>query len=350
MTPERPSVVLRQAPHQEAPGAPLAAPAPPFQAGLSNGDLVLALLQSSHQRLVALQPDVLANRHREPLHQLRVSLRRLRSVLQHFGPLLVLPEAVRESRLARVGRALGLARDLDVLQVRLQQQILPVLPPAEVEALAAARRQLKRERRLAQELVEQSLRSGRYLKLLAHLQQWLRQPRLTPLAAEPLAVWLPQWQGEALAGVFLHPGWWIADAEADPEPLHALRKRCKGARYALEALQPHNGSAGALWATRLHAVQEQLGTLNDLVVLERALRDQGPRCFAQQLPVLAALLQEQRAQVWQQWRHLAQELLLLSSCDAATRSPLMVTFPPEATPAAFRVSTAGPPLGPFCPL
>ena len=53
-------------------------------------DLIAARLA----RLVSLQADVLADHDPEPLHQMRVSFRRLRSSLEQFGPALVLLDAI----------------------------------------------------------------------------------------------------------------------------------------------------------------------------------------------------------------------------------------------------------------
>ena len=46
-----------------------------------------------------------------------------------------------------------------------------------------------------------------------------------------------------IAGLFLHPGWFIADQEGDMELVHDLRKRLKTARYGLENLGAITGDA-----------------------------------------------------------------------------------------------------------
>ena len=56
---------------------------------LSSGAYALDLIQRQVRRLGKLQGEVLADRDPEPLHQLRVSLRRLRTALSQFGPALV---------------------------------------------------------------------------------------------------------------------------------------------------------------------------------------------------------------------------------------------------------------------
>ena len=55
---------------------------------------------------------MLRDADREPLHQIRVNLRRLRTVLSVFGPALVLPRGVRAARIASLARCTGETRDL----------------------------------------------------------------------------------------------------------------------------------------------------------------------------------------------------------------------------------------------
>ena len=94
----------------------------------SNGAFAVDLIGRYTHKLVALQSPVLADRDPEPLHLMRVSLRRLRSCLQQFAPALRLPRAVADPRLAKTVRRLGMARDLDVLRQRLEQDLMAELP------------------------------------------------------------------------------------------------------------------------------------------------------------------------------------------------------------------------------
>lgn len=276
---------------------------------ISNGAWAQHLIERSLGRLVELQGAVLADDgDPEPLHRMRVAMRRLRTALGQFAPALVLPEGVAERRIARAGRRLGLARDLDVLRQRLEQELMPALPDGEVRALRPVLRQLRRERRLAGEQLERTLRAGGYLKLLKRLQGWLREPCFTPLGREPLSDWLVEWQAPLLTALAVHPGWSVLSATEDPEAVHGLRKRCKNARYCLENLQPLNGEAGALWAGQFHAAQDLLGELNDLEVLRRAIDDQLPGGLADTLPDLAGLVQDRSLACWQRWREQAQDL------------------------------------------
>jgi CHAD domain-containing protein len=268
----------------------------------SSGAHAIQLIQQSSRKLVHLQPAVLADRDPEPLHQMRVSMRRLRTCLRQFAPALQLPGSVTDRRIAKVARRLGMARDLDVLRDRLQQVLIPRLPEPEAQAMRPVLKQLRRERRLAYEQLVTVLQSGSYLELLAKLQRWLKSPRLTPLGEEPLGDWLVEWQAPLVVSLFRHPGWFVVELEGDMEAVHDLRKQCKTARYALENLAPVTGTRCRSWARRFQRFQDLLGELNDLQVLQKAIDDQLPGRLVDGLPRLHALLQVNAHLCWRQWR------------------------------------------------
>jgi CHAD domain-containing protein len=276
----------------------------------SNGAFAVDLIARFTDKLVSLQGPVLADSDPEPLHQMRVALRRLRTCLHQFAPALQLPRAVADPRLAKTVRRLGMARDLDVLRERLEKNLMPELPEAERKALKPVLKQLRRERALAYEQVVSTLQSGGYLKLLSQLQGWLRRPALTPLGELPLLGWTLEWQAPMIAGLFQHPGWFILEQEGDMERVHDLRKRLKTARYGLENLGSVTGSRCRQWVVELRDLQELLGELNDLHVLERAIDDQLPSGLAGSLPALEALLRRRAQGCWEQWRQRAEALML----------------------------------------
>ena len=267
----------------------------------TNGVHAHDLLHQHCRRLVELHGPVLANNDPEPLHQMRVSLRRLRSVLGQFGPCLQLPAAVNDRRLGKSVRRLGLARDLDVLRERLDETLLPRLPKGEQERLKPVRRQLQRERRLAQEHLESVLQSSGHLELIAQLQGWLRQPAYSPLGEEPLPNWLAEWCLPGSAELMLHPGWRLQTPEQDVDTLHDLRKRIKTVRYQLENLQEVLAEEARRWIAQLKEGQGLLGDLNDISVLHKAIDDQLGSGLASAAPQLAALLEEQRQHSWHGW-------------------------------------------------
>ncbi len=299
------------------------------EAGLSSGEHALQLIQQQSRRLGRLHQDVLADNDPEPLHQFRVSLRRLRTALSQFAPALELPEGVSSARIAGLARRTGLTRDLDVLRQRLEEEILPRLPEEERRALRPALKRLRRERGQAFEAVKEALHSSRYLKLLARLGRWQAQPVFTPLGRQPLLPWLQEWHQPLSSALFLEPGWHAASA-ADDE-LHELRKRIKGVRYALEHLEEAMDPPARAWIAVLKRAQSILGDLHDWQVLEECLLERPGARAAEQLAVLRSGIEADRAERWRQWQELAARMLREESRRALTA----LTAPPfelEAEP------------------
>lgn len=273
---------------------------------LSSGGFAQELIQCQIRRLGKLKPEVLADRDPEPLHQLRVSLRRLRTVLVQFGAALELPDRVSEQRIAALARRTSRCRDLDVLRLRLQHQLLPRLPEQEQRRLAGAMQRLDCDRAKAFASLVEALKSARFLNLLERLNKWQKRPRLTPLGQLPLLPWLVDWQAPFTAGLFLHPGWMVEDPAS--ETLHGLRKRIKAARYSLETLERWCEPPLQAWIEDLRQGQDHLGDLHDLQILQSNLVGKVKRSQREGLPVLQAEMEAQQLLHWRRWRDLAQRL------------------------------------------
>lgn len=275
-------------------------------ASLTSGAFALELIKRQIRRLGKLQGEVLADRDPEPLHQLRVSLRRLRTALDQFSPALHLPAGVNERRIASVARRTGLCRDLDVLGQRLREELWPRLPEEEQHTLKRAMKRLGEDRAQAFATLQDALQGSRYLKLLARLSRWQKQPSFTPLGLLPLQPWLSDWQAPFTAALFLDPGWLVADPSS--EALHGLRKRIKRARYCLEHLEPWCQPPLQAWVNDLRQAQDHLGDLHDLEILQRSFKDGEILWKTSRLPVLQAELESQQQLHWLRWRELALRL------------------------------------------
>jgi len=298
---------------------------------LTSGGFAQQLIHQQIRRLGKLQAEVLADGDPEPLHQMRVSLRRLRTALLQFGPALVLPEGVSGHRIAAVARRTSLCRDLDVLRLRLRQELRPRIPEAEQRCLDGVIKRLERDRSQAFKTLVKALRSCRYRTLLQRLSKWRRRPRFTPLGELPLLPWLVDWQAPFSAGLFLQPGW----SELDPaaEALHGLRKRIKMARYSLEILERWCEPPLLAWIEDLRQAQDHLGELHDLQILNSNLAASIQHRKRAGLPVLQALLEAQQLQHWMQWRELAQRLHSESHRYGIQRQLLDLGRGPLPTPA-----------------
>jgi CHAD domain-containing protein len=291
---------------------------------LSSGEHALQLIRHQYQRLVHLQLEVLADTDPEPLHQFRVSLRRLRTALSQFAPALRLPDGVSSSRIAALARRTGRTRDLDVLDQRLEREILPQLPAAEARALKPVLRQLRRERDKAFAAVVVALGSDRYRKLLARLEGWQKEPRFTVLGQQPLRAWRQEWHLPLTAALFLEAGWHADSPEA--VELHELRKRIKGVRYSLEHLEQAIEPQGRAWIAILKQAQTLLGDLHDWQVLEDSLRQKHSHAPSPQLTALRSGIEADRQRRWRQWQELAGQMLQ----EESRRALATLAAPPPA--------------------
>ena len=273
---------------------------------LTAGDYALDVIRQQTRRLGTLHGEVLKDDDVEPLHQLRVSLRRLRTALRQFAPALVLPGSVSESRIGRVARRTSLTRDLDVLRERLLQQLLPALPEKEQKAFRPALKRLARDRAVAFEGLVEALNSSRYLKLLARLHKWQGKPSYTELGHRSLRAWLFEWQVPIASSLFLHLGWFCDDPGS--EQLHDLRKRIKAVRYSLDNLRPFLDPVVGDWIGDLKQAQDHLGELHDLQVLQHTLAAADLPLKADGCPGLDREIERQARDHWRHWQGLAERL------------------------------------------
>ncbi len=195
------------------------------------------------------------------LHQLRVGLRRLRSILRVLGPWSADPAAA--AQLEADWRApfarLGACRDGDVFAA----EWLPLLKAAGAPALAMADDTAAEDPALLARTHDMQALLLRSLALLtAEAPADAEPPTLAdaaPAAVAPL--WKKVRRG---ARVF---------AEADTAARHRLRKQLKRLRYLLEPLEPlQRRRSGATLLKALRRALQSLGELNDLATAEATFR------------------------------------------------------------------------------
>jgi CHAD domain-containing protein len=207
----------------------------------------------------------------EGVHQLRVALRRLRSVLKAFrgaarGPAL---DALDEE-LKALARRLGPARDWDVFLLGLAAEARGAL--GEDRRLLALARAAEAKRDAAYGALRRELDGPNFRRLaLDGVSALLRRPwRDEPGAAEPELLDAPL---ADFAAPLLDKRWrklrrgGDGIAEHSFEALHELRLEAKRLRYAAELFAPlWGGKAARRFLKRLSALQEALGTVNDAAV------------------------------------------------------------------------------------
>ncbi len=209
----------------------------------------------------------------EGVHDLRVAMRRIRSLLRTFRPLFdaaVVPTTERlRAELKWAGGELSAVRDLEVVHGRLGAASTPEAPPSVTARLDRHREQAGTAARVQ---VEHLLASVRYRRLVADLDA---------LAGDV------SWDGvtEEAARKRLRKDWRrvrrrarSADrsgAEERELALHDVRKAAKRARYAAEALAPALGERAARMAGVAEQVQDTLGSHRDTLLTRGLLHRLG---------------------------------------------------------------------------
>lgn len=220
---------------------------------VAEGFTAIALSCLKHFRLN--EPLLMRQRLPAALHQSRVAMRRLRSALSLFRPVIRDdPDFARlRDELRWFTGQLGEARNLDVYLGRL-------------DAAAPERARLLRAREDSYDRIVDVLASHRFRALILELVGWLLSGawRLGPRAQRPLTGFANKridrlWRDIELRGALL--------ARLDEEPRHRLRIDIKKIRYALEFTHAlHRGAGGRQkgFVAALAMLQEELGHLNDM--------------------------------------------------------------------------------------
>lgn len=209
----------------------------------------------------------------EFLHDLRVAVRRIRSVLSQ-GKGVIPAEARKRFRdgFGWLGQITGRPRDLDVYLIEWDRYVAP-MPEDVAEALGPVLEHLQAERRAEHAGLAGALESGRARQLLADFRGWLDDPvgELDDEARHPLAEVVAD-RIAAAQRQLLQRGRAIGPL-TPAEELHELRKDAKKLRYLLECF------GGLLKTTqrkaflqRLKALQDNLGELQDTEVHAEQLR------------------------------------------------------------------------------
>jgi CHAD domain-containing protein len=221
----------------------------------------------------------------EHVHQLRVGIRRLRSALRTFRGWVPAPPDELLDALRSLFTTLGQARDADVLSVGVMAALQKIGAPASAAAgvdrdapdpVAVVR---------SDETQRVLLAWVAWRVMLAEAPPPDRPPAAPPVPADDGAAGaeagaaeereapppalrrraarrLAQWHRRIVAD-------WSAFDTLDMEHLHALRKRIKRQRYAVEFFAPLMGRKSlARYLKPLAAIQERMGELNDLFVAQ----------------------------------------------------------------------------------
>ena len=285
------------------PGAGLARGTPAQQAA---GIVLLRLADIAAENVAGTVEDL----DTEFLHDLRVSVRRARSVLRQLRGVFPPAERARlRDELRWVQAFTGPVRDLDV-QLLQWDELTSWLPPERRADLAPLHGLLSRRRTAALRALRRGLRGRRFAAVLDEWRALAAAGSPGPAVADDrpradLAI-------EAVAGDRIRTVYrrmvrdgLVIDDESPQEALHDLRKRGKELRYLLElfgGLSP--GPVVKPAVSTLKTLQDVLGRFQDRAVqadLLRGLRDElaaepgGPQALMALGLVVEAVLADQAA-------------------------------------------------------
>ncbi|NEO26165.1 MAG: CHAD domain-containing protein [Kamptonema sp. SIO4C4] len=294
------------------------------------GDWAYLAIAKHYQKMLKHESGVLAGEDPEELHQMRVGMRRLRTAIAGFAPALDLPKAARKKKVAKVARALGELRDLDVMAETIEGYYLPELPKDEQKTVKKALKDLNKQRKKAFKQVSKTLTSKTYQQMTEGFNAWLEQPTHHAIAAVDIDTVLPDLLLPQLSAFFLHPGWFVGVKKnaktgfifeaADPPTvyhildeqatdLHSLRKEAKRTRYQMELFSQFYGEQYDQYVKDIKTIQSLLGDIQDSFVLSEFLVSDLNFELEEELPVFFQKLQEVRFQRWQDWQPLQEKFL-----------------------------------------
>ncbi len=251
--------------------------APGVEAGVTVSDGLARICSHLLDVLLHWVDEYRSDARPEAVHQARVATRRLRSALSLYKRVAPAPELLEAGlALKSCAERLGAVRDWDVFLAGAGDRLGRATEgDARIASLLrAARRQQKlAHAELAAYLAGPVFRGLELqLGLAAALRPWEREGNVASLRAPTAA-----YAGEVLARRFKHVRQRGKRLDSLPVlELHELRKDCKRLRYAAEFFVPaFPAKAVKPFISRLTALQEELGALNDASVVVALMKQLG---------------------------------------------------------------------------
>ena len=244
---------------------------PLLRADVTVGDGFAHIVATLTDMMIAMAPAASNGIGAEPVHQMRVALRRLRSALSLFGPILPCPELVALKQDAkRLAATLGPARAWDVFLADILPPLAAALPdnPSVTELRDAA----DAPRAAAYAALRQVLDDPKFaafgldLALLAATRPWPAEADAQPMAHFAHAALARRQKQLRKRGRHLR--------RLDINGLHALRLSAKRLRYTAEFFASADARHNVARSLRqLAKLQTALGTLNDAATVDALLAE-----------------------------------------------------------------------------
>jgi CHAD domain-containing protein len=279
-------------------------------------DYIYPAIQKQYVAILTHEADIISGGDPEAVHQMRVSLRRLRSQLRAFAPLLDLPAAMGDKAIGKIAKILGKVRDLDVLEDTCKTYQVN-LPESEQLHLDEVLLFISKRRRKAIVKVQLMTGSKEYQLFKLSVNNWLNNAYYTQTVRAPIQEILPDLMLPAIGQLFLNPGWWIdidLSSESEPESaileflvahgtvLHNLRKQVKAVRYLMELFSDRYIPRYGDYLQDFKQVHQLLGSIQDGKILDSFLHAVIGKRAMSKLPTLYAQIEQNRYLTWQTWQ------------------------------------------------
>jgi CHAD domain-containing protein len=284
--------------------------------GVTLADYIYPAIQKQYIAILTHEADVVTDGKLSAIHQMRVSLRQLRSFVQGFAPILNVPKVMGEKQIGKIAKTLGKVRDLDVLRDICKNYRVD-LPESEQLYLDEVISTIDKRRRKSLFKVHSMLDTKEYQYFKFGLNNWLNCAGYQSNARMPISDILPALLLTTVGQLQLKSGWW-SDSDLDPTvspesavdrllltqgtALHSLRKQIKATRYLMELFADRYPTQYQDYLQDFQQIHKLLGNIQDRVVLDKFLQKILGKRAAHKLPTLYTQIDRDRYLNWQAWQ------------------------------------------------
>ncbi|WP_017295172.1 CHAD domain-containing protein [Geminocystis herdmanii] len=290
-------------------------------------DFAFNAIAKQVKKIVKYEQKILTENDPENLHQIRVGMRKLRSVLSVFSIALIIPSSITDKKIGNLARILGQQRDLDILKINLENKFNHKSLDQETVIIEKIIHKISQPNVDSNSKnLETILTSKKYLHLKEDLLFWLENPQFSLIALQNIRRILPDLLLPQISNFFLQSAWLIGTfrdyngqiiikenlSEKDVdllinlqgESLHKLRKQAKKTRYQLELFTEFYPQEYREYLEFIVQVQEILGEIQDNICLQDHLTEVMGNKWLKKLNNLHQLILKDKLDKWQQWQQL----------------------------------------------
>ncbi|BAQ63541.1 CHAD domain-containing protein [Geminocystis sp. NIES-3709] len=294
---------------------------------ITTADFAFNAIAKQINKISKYEQKILTEDDPENLHQIRVGMRRLRSVLSVFDTALIIPSTVNEQKIGNIARILGKQRDLDILKINLECKFNHESLDQESKIIKKIIQKIdKPTSKKFDKNITDILKNKKYQHLKEDLFSWLENPQYNSIASRKIEQILPDLLLPQISTFFLQSGWLIGTEILDRGDiiikqnlldkdiyllinqqgfnLHKLRKEAKKTRYQLELFTDFYPEEYQTYLEFIVKVQEVLGEIQDHLCLHNHLTEVMGNKWQKKLNNLHDLIVQDKLLKWQEWQDL----------------------------------------------